>query len=241
MSSQVAGRPGPARVMLYWLPLGAGGHSVRWNGRVFEALVAHHEHRAIRDIYHSALEVHLGRDRYVIEMAPAWGSKGGDRGVVGGGPVGSIWLGHSVLFRYEIRRWRNGVIPDVTEAVASPQQLSEDLARARRLLALVPLAPIVTWGRDELDTGEMWNSNSLVSWLLSCTDHKMDTIKPPPNGRAPGWDAGLVVAARQLPAAGTTPSRLAIRGVSSMSSSSPFASQDAPKANTATVSPMIRE
>jgi len=35
-----------ASVMLYWLPLGAGGHSVRWNGRIFEALVARHERRA---------------------------------------------------------------------------------------------------------------------------------------------------------------------------------------------------
>ena len=25
---------------LYWLPLGAGGHSVPWNGRVFEWLAA---------------------------------------------------------------------------------------------------------------------------------------------------------------------------------------------------------
>jgi hypothetical protein len=27
-------------VDLYWLPLGAGGHSVRLNGRVFEAVAA---------------------------------------------------------------------------------------------------------------------------------------------------------------------------------------------------------
>ena len=27
-------------VHLYWLPLGAGGHSVRLNGRVYEALAA---------------------------------------------------------------------------------------------------------------------------------------------------------------------------------------------------------
>ena len=29
-----------AYVDLYWLPLGAGGHSVRLNGRVFERIVA---------------------------------------------------------------------------------------------------------------------------------------------------------------------------------------------------------
>jgi hypothetical protein len=31
---------GGARVLLYWLPLGAGGRWVRGNGRLFEALVA---------------------------------------------------------------------------------------------------------------------------------------------------------------------------------------------------------
>jgi hypothetical protein len=41
-------------ITLYWLPLGAGGHCVRLNGRLFEALVACHEHRPVRDLYHSA-------------------------------------------------------------------------------------------------------------------------------------------------------------------------------------------
>ena len=41
---------------LYWLPLGAGGHSVRFNGRVYEALVATIEQRRRCDLYHSALE-----------------------------------------------------------------------------------------------------------------------------------------------------------------------------------------
>ena len=37
----------PAAAMdLYWLPLGAGGHSVRWNGRVYEAVSALLERRA---------------------------------------------------------------------------------------------------------------------------------------------------------------------------------------------------
>jgi hypothetical protein len=34
-----------ASVDLYWLPLGAGGHSVRLNGKVFEAVVARLERR----------------------------------------------------------------------------------------------------------------------------------------------------------------------------------------------------
>ena len=92
-----------ARVELYWLPLGAGDTSgcVRWNGRIFEALVARHERREPRDLYHSALEVHLGTDRFVIEMTPVWGNEHADRGVASGGAVGLPWLGHSRAFRYE--------------------------------------------------------------------------------------------------------------------------------------------
>ena len=68
---------GPASsVLLYWLPLGAGGRSVRFNGRMFEALMARHEHRAVRDLYHSALEVHVGDDRFVVEMTPRVGRRG---------------------------------------------------------------------------------------------------------------------------------------------------------------------
>jgi len=186
-----------ASVMLYWLPLGAGGHSVRWNGRIFEALMARREHRPVTDLYHAALEVRVGPDRSVIEMTPAWGADAADRGVVCEGPVGSRWLGRSRFFRYEVRRWRDGVIPDVAEAVASPQVLSQDPDRARRLLDLVPRVPTATWGRDELQAGEMWNSNSLVAWLLALSGHDVEAIEPPDRGRAPGWYAGVVVAGRQ--------------------------------------------
>jgi hypothetical protein len=44
-------------VELYWLPLGAGGHSVRLNGRAYEAVIAGLEQRASCDLYHSALDV----------------------------------------------------------------------------------------------------------------------------------------------------------------------------------------
>jgi len=196
--------PEAARVMLHWLPLGAGGHSVRWNGRVFEALVARHQHRAVRDLYHCALEVHIGADRFVIEMTPVCSGEAADRGVVREGPVGSPWLGHLALFRYEVRCWRNGVIPDLEEAVGSGVRVGQDLARARHLLELVPRVPALTWGRDELHTGDMWNSNSLVAWLLARSDHEVGSIHPPANGRAPGWSAGLVVAAQQAAEAGSS-------------------------------------
>src|SRR6188472_2228186 len=60
-----------AAVDLYWLPLGAGGHSVRLNGKVFEAIAARLQRRPVCDLYHSALEVRLDGGRVVIEMAPA--------------------------------------------------------------------------------------------------------------------------------------------------------------------------
>ena len=185
---------------LYWLPLGAGdaSHCVRWNGRIYEALAARHERREACDLYHSALEVNLEADRFVIEMAPVWGNERGGRGVVSTGSVGLPGLGRSRFFRYEVRRWRNGNIPDVSEAVASPQRLSSRVASAQRVLELVPHFPTVTWGRDELHTGNMWNSNSLIAWLLARSGHDTGYIEPPRRGRAPGWMAGLAIAERQM-------------------------------------------
>ena len=186
-------------VDLYWLPLGAGGHSVRLNGKVFEALVSLLERRRPLDIYHSALVVHLPEGRYTIESAPVPDADAQARGVVAGGPVGSRWAGHWRIFRYEIRCWRDGVIPDLDEAVDSPQRVTEDEDRARRLLRLAPQVPTPVWGRNELRAGEMWNSNSIISWLLVRSGLDEASVRMPSSGRAPGWDAGLVVARRQGP------------------------------------------
>jgi hypothetical protein len=182
-------------VDLYWLPLGAGGHSVRLNGLVFEAVAARLGRRDRFDLYHSGLEVRVREGRFVIEMAPAW-SETAERGVVAEGPVGVGAAGRFRLFRYEIRRWRNGVIPDIDEAVDSPQRLTDDSLLAMRVLDLVPDAPTPVWGRDELCAGEMWNSNSLVSWLIVCSGLDIELARLPSGGRAPGWDAGVVVANR---------------------------------------------
>ena len=190
--------PDDASVRLYWLPLGAGGRSVRWSGRIFEAIVARNQGRSTQDLYHSALEVNIGADHFIIEMThPVWGGGVVDRGVALEGSVGSRSLGLSKLFRYEIRCWSNGVIPDLAEAIDSPQIMSRDLVRARKLVELVPQVPALTWGRDESHLGEMWNSNSLISWLLARSDHEMDDVVPPANGRAPGWNSGLFLATQQ--------------------------------------------
>jgi hypothetical protein len=187
---------------LYWLPLGAGGHSVRLNGRVFEAVVARLERRDRRDLYHSALEVRVPEGRFVIEMAPMRPRDGAERGVVAAGAVGARIAGRFRLFRYEVRRWRDGIIPDIAEAVESPARLTEDPDCARRLLELVPHVPTAVWGRDELRAGEMWNSNSLTSWLIARSGLDVESIRPPPGGRAPGWRAGIVTARGEMRAPG---------------------------------------
>ena len=185
-----------AGVDLYWLPLGAGGHSVRFNGRVFEAVAAWIQHRTRRDLYHSALIVTLHGNRYAIEQAPVPDRRGAERGVVLEGPVGSRWAGRFRLFRYEVRRWRDGVIPDIAAAVESPHRLTDDPEIAQRLWEAVPRLPRPVWGRDELKTGEMWNSNSIIAWLVTVAGLPIDDFHPPRNGRAPGWRAGVVVARR---------------------------------------------
>jgi hypothetical protein len=189
--------PAEARIDLYWLPLGAGGWFVRLNGRIWEAVHALGERRPPLDLYHAALEVRLGEGRFVVETSwPIPDTDGRSRGVVVEGPVASRHLARLRTFRYEVRRWRNGAIPDAAAAVASPQAVSHDPFQARRLLDLVATLPTPTWGRDELATGEMWNSNSVVSWLLTRSGLPSDAIHPPPGGRAPGWHAGVVTARR---------------------------------------------
>ena len=188
---------GGAAVDLYWLPLGAGGHFVRLNGRLFEALAARIGRRAPRDLYHSALEVRLPEGRFVIEQAPVRDAHGARRGVVAEGAVGSRRAGRVRIFRYEIRRWRDGCIPDVGEAVDSARRLTDDEHRARRVVEAVGDVPTPVWGRDDLEAGEMWNSNSVIAWVLAYSGIDATSIRPPSGGRAPGWRAGLVVARRQ--------------------------------------------
>jgi hypothetical protein len=193
----MASTPSPGAVDLYWIPLGAGAHVVRFSGKIYEAITAFIKHRPRYALYHSALEVGVPEGRFVIESAPIPDQRGQDRGVVADGPVGTRWAGRFRVFRYEIHRWHGGSIPDASEAVASPIRIAEDLGRAQRVLDLVPSVPTPVWGRDELNTGDMWNSNSLISWLLERSGVEVDRIHPPSGGRAPGWHAGIVVARRE--------------------------------------------
>ena len=152
------------------------------------------ERRPACDLYHSALQVHVPEETFVIEQTPVPDLSGQQRGVVAGGAVGSRWASRFRVFRYEIRLWRNGHIPDVAEAVDSPRRLSTEEDRARRVLDLVPHVPTPVWGRDELGAGEMWNSNAVIAWVIARSGIDKESIRPPEGGRAPGWQAGLVVA-----------------------------------------------
>ena len=184
---------GLAAVDLYWIPLGAGQHVVRLSGKLFEATSAWLQRRPRFDLYHSALVVVVPEGRFVVEQTPVIDVHGERRGVVVEGPVGSTLARRFRLFRYEVRRWRDGVIPDIADAV-SCVRVAGELARAKRVLDLVPSVPPLVWGRDERHTGEMWNSNSVVSWLLARAGIEAARVSPPSGGRAPGLHAGITIA-----------------------------------------------
>lgn len=192
-------------VDLYWIPLGAGGRSVRFNGKAYEAVAASMAGRPRCDIFHTALTVQVRDARFTIEMTPIPNGNPWERGVVAEGAVGTRWAGRLRVFRYEVRRWRDGVVPDIGFAVASPVRLTEDEALAREILKLLPTVPTAVWGRDELGAGEMWSCNSIISWVLTRAGADVEAIRPPARGRAPGWDAGIAVARRSA-----TPARLTV-------------------------------
>jgi hypothetical protein len=196
------GTAASSTVDLYWIPLGAGSPVVQASGRMFERLSAWRHHRPRCDLYHAALQVRTPQGHFAIEQAPVPDRDGAARGVVAEGPVGLRIAGHVRVFRYEVRCWPNGAIPDIASAVDSPVQVSTDPTVANAILEQLPSVPTPVWGRDEAGTGDMWNSNSVMSWVLTCSGVDVDTLKPPPGGRAPGWAAGRIIASTaQRPAA----------------------------------------
>jgi len=188
--------PTTSAVVLWWIPVGAGGHVVRRTSRWWELADAAVASRPPRRLFHAALEVHVDGRRFAIEMAPAWGCPpGANRGVVRTGPVGLRVLGRWRLFRYEVRCWPNGTIPDLRWAEGGSTTLTTSAAVARALVERVRDVPDLVWGRTVDATGDMWNSNSLVSWLMSTTGLDPTGVRPPDGGRAPGWRAGSAIAA----------------------------------------------
>jgi hypothetical protein len=185
---------------LYWIPLGAGGSPVvRVSGRSYEALVAWRAHRPRRQLYHAALIAHRASGHVTVEVAPVPDGDAAARGVVAEGAVGVAWLRRLRIFRYEVRRWPGGAIPDLRFAVASPVTVTADPAEVTAVLDALAEVPAPVWGRDELGLGEMWNSNSVVAFALSRAGVLAAAGDPPAGGRAPGWDAGVRAAGATLP------------------------------------------
>jgi len=105
------------------------------------------------------------------------------------GPIHTLPLrGTALARRRHPRRSRSCRQPAMPEHRSRPRQAT---ARARAA------GTYASWGRDELQTGDMWNSNSLISWLIARSGLDPGTARLPAGGRAPGWHAGLVVAARE--------------------------------------------
>jgi len=209
VGSTVASDPVPiGRLELYWIPLGAGdgfgAHVVRASGRIYERLVASMHRRPPAPLFHSALIASTSAGRYVVEMTPVPSDgAAADRGVVAGGAVGSSILGRARIFRYEVRCWLHGVIPDIDHAVDSPVLVSTDGDETQHVLDLLLDVPRAVWGRDDAHVGDMWNSNSVVSWTLERAALIERAGVPPRRGRAPGWDAGIALARRAAePASG---------------------------------------
>src|SRR5260370_3639898 len=132
-----------------WPPLGAGANFVRLNGRIYEAIKARLDRRPVFDLYHSGLHVFVPQGRFTIEQTPVVDGRGQERGEVAEGPVGARWAGRFRIFRYEMRRWRDGVVPDIGEAVDSPPRLRDDVADARRRLELGPQRTVLLCHRDQ--------------------------------------------------------------------------------------------
>ena len=171
-----------------WAAVGAGGHVARRTSAWWERLVAAREGRAPQRLVHAVLEVEVDGAVRSVDMAPTWGRSAGPRHVVLTGPVGSRLLGWSPLFRYELR---------IVDAPAPPGHVlhaGADLTLPADVLDDLAAVPVLTWGRDEAGVGEMWTSNSVVSWLLE--RHGVTSVEPPAGHRAPGWDAGRRVARR---------------------------------------------
>ncbi|MET4224595.1 hypothetical protein [Oerskovia enterophila] len=183
----------PNSAVLVWLPVGAGGHVVRHTSTWWEQGCAVLERRRPATLFHAALELRVEDVPYVIEMAPAWAAPSVERGVVATGPVGTRWLGRYRWFRYEVRCWANGVILDREFARSTPVVLTVDKTAVTQVLRAVSQVAPLTWGRRAPGTSEMWNSNSLISWVLAQSGLSTNLL-PPQGGRAPGWMAGMEIA-----------------------------------------------
>jgi hypothetical protein len=81
------------------------------------------------------------------------------------------------------------------KAAALADAASDDRTTQPIVAAGLGPALVIPW-RCAAGAGEMWNSNSVIAWLLARSGLPIDVIRPPAGGRAPGWQAGVAAAHR---------------------------------------------
>ncbi len=187
---------------LYWLPVGAETSRFQQASlRLWEALEAARARRPRATLFHSGLKLALGPGEvYTLELTPAF--LGGPVAPLAAGPVGFRGADRFRLFRYQLRCLPGDRLPDEQWAVESPVRLSDSCEVVHRILALAPSIPRHVWGRRVAGTGEMWTSDSVISWLLFRAGIDLSIVAPPSGGRAPGWYAGLTIAGRKQASSG---------------------------------------
>ncbi|MBI2767264.1 MAG: hypothetical protein HYX53_15315 [Chloroflexi bacterium] len=181
-------------VDLYWLPVGAGTHFQRASLIAYGALLAAVTRRPRAGFVHAALKLRLDGRPYTLELMPIPARQ--ETAPFLTGPVGWRPAGRLRLFRYQLLCREGAVLPDEGWVVGSPLRLTSDCATADRVLDCARRVPPFTWGRRAKGTGEMWTSDSAVSWLLSVAGIDAAAIAVPAGMQAPGWRAGLELALR---------------------------------------------
>ncbi len=185
-------------VDLYWLPVGAGAPSRMrdWSLAVWEGASAFLGRRRRGALYHAALKMRLDSGTpYTVELTPVFIGEPAAPAMTG--PVGFRSADRLRIFRYQLRCLEAEALPDEEWVVGSPIRLSTDCQAGPRLLSLAPTVPPHSWGRRVRGTSEMWTSASVISWLLMRAGIDARAIPVPAGGRAPGWQAGLELAALQ--------------------------------------------
>lgn len=181
-------------VELLWLPVGAETSRFQQASlRLWETLEAARCRRPRTALVHSALRVRTtDGTSFAIELTPEF--QRGAAPPTATGPVGLRLLGRLKLFRWALQCTPGGVFPDEQWATGDPMVLSTDCSTAEAILDLAREIPRYTWGRRRPGTGEMWTSDSVIAWLLVRAGIDLAGVGPPPGTRAPGWNAGMVVA-----------------------------------------------
>ena len=148
---------------------------MRLNGRIFEAVGRGLEQRDRVRPLPLRMVVRVPEGEFVIEQAPV----GTERELAASSPkapVGSRWAradSDLPLRDPPLARWRDpGRRRGGRQPAAADRGFPLRAGRARSCANV----PMPVWGRDELGTGEMWNSNSVVAWLIARSGLAVDAV-----------------------------------------------------------------